>query len=142
LVALRSTIKSSPHTRLATILAATITVMLLRVDSRLGLGGGGFGEVGAGGARSPRGAVNEEEDQQGEEGSDGVEEGIPGRGGAGGDEGLVDFVKGRISSSNEPGEESPRPAPAGAFATNAAVEQQIENEILREMGAFADEVVK
>jgi len=51
--------------------------MLLRVDSRLGLGGGGFGEVGAGGARSPRGAVNEEEDQQGEEGSDGVEEGIP-----------------------------------------------------------------
>src|SRR5208283_4757699 len=53
----------------------------------------------------------------------------------------MDFVEGGVGGGDEPGGEGPRPVPAGASAANAAVEQEIEDEVFGEVGRLADEEV-
>ena len=86
--------------------------------------------------------VEQEEDEEGGEGASGIEEGIPGGGGARSYEGLVNFVESGIGGGDEPGVERPGPVPAPAVAANAAIQQQVEDEIFDEMGRFPDQVVK
>lgn len=53
----------------------------------------------------------------------------------------MNFVEHGVSGCDEPGDESPGPVPAAALATNAAIKKQEEDEILHEMGRFADEMM-
>ncbi len=85
--------------------------------------------------------MDQEENEEGDEGPSGVEEGIPGGSVARRDEGLMDFVEGGVGCGDEPCGEGPGPMPADARTANAAVEQQIENEIFGEVRGFADEEV-
>lgn len=97
------------------------------------------GERCSGGAGAEDAAVEVEEDEEGDEGAGGVKERIPGGGGAGSDEGLMDFVEGGIGGGDEPRAESPGPVPATTRAANATVEKKEKDEVLDEMGAFANE---
>jgi len=76
-----------------------------------------------------------------EEGADRVEKGIVRRSGAAGDEGLVNFVHDGIARGDGKGGDPPGPAPAFAIASDAAINQEAENKIFGEVGAFADEMV-
>ena len=94
---------------------------------------------GAGGAIEE--AAEVEDDEEGDQRSGGIEKGIPGRSVAESFEGLMDFVKGRIASGNEPGRKSPGPVPAAASATNTTVEKNKKDEVFDEVGGFAKERV-
>ena len=78
---------------------------------------------------------------EGEEGADGVEQGIVGRSGAAGDEGLMDFVEDGVACGDGQSRDAPGPAPASAIAADPAVDQEAEDKIFSEVGAFADDVV-
>jgi hypothetical protein len=96
------------------------------------------------GASAEKEAVKKEEDEESEEGAGGIEERIPGGGAAGGNKDLMNLIESRIDRCDEPGEESPGPLPGTAIlarGTNAMVEEHEKNEILGEMGGFADDVV-
>ena len=92
--------------------------------------------------RAAEETVGEEDCEEGGEGAGGIEEGVPGRGSSRGDERLVDFVEGGIGGSDEPGGEGPGPVPAGASAADSAKQEKVKDKVLREVSAFADEVVQ
>jgi hypothetical protein len=57
---------------------------------------------------------------------------------------LVNFIQHGVEGGDEPGENSPRPVPRTAIparGTNTVIEENAENEVFREMGGFADEMV-
>src|SRR5260221_6349361 len=60
---------------------------------------------------------------------------------AAGDERLVDFIESGVAEGDEERGESAGPAPAGAAASNAAVEQHGEDKIFGEVGRLAYVVV-
>jgi len=53
----------------------------------------------------------------------------------------MDFVEGGVGGGDEPSGEGPGPVPTGAGAANAAVEEEIEDEVFRQVGRLADEEV-
>ncbi len=67
--------------------------------------------------------------------------GIPSAGATGDDKGLVDFVEHGISAGDEPGSQGRSQMPTASDAAQPSVEKQKENEIFREMGGFANEMM-
>lgn len=75
---------------------------------------------------------------------DRIEQGVPGGCATRRDENLVDFIEGRVTSGNQPSDESPGPVPGAAVAVGGAksvVEQQAKNEVFEEVRAFAKDVM-
>jgi len=99
-----------------------------------GVGGGGAGR------RTPE--VPEAYESGCEEGASGVEERVPRRSGAAGDEGLVNFVEAGVTRSDGERGEGPGPAPAFAVAAEAAKEEEIEDEVVGEVGGLAQSEIQ
>jgi hypothetical protein len=96
------------------------------------------------GARTVESAIKKEKEDDSAERGGGIEQRIPERRSARRNEDLVKLVDEGIDSSDEPSNQGPRPVPGAAVATcsaNPMIEEETENEVLDEMGAFPDEVV-
>ena len=103
------------------------------------------------GGRSERicrrsGATTETEPQpkhtHGDERPKGIQQGIVRRSGATGHKRLVNLIQHGIAGRAEQRRESPGPPPAAARAAHRAIEKQAKNEILAEVRALSDEIMK
>lgn len=97
--------------------------------------------LGQGGSFRAAEVEPQSEHEEREERTDGIQQRIVRRSGTAGDEGLVNFIEARIARSDKPRRKSPGPPPSRTRATNAAKNEEIEDEVFAEVRGFANQMM-